>query len=608
MTVNLFQQPIAFVVASLFLFNSCKKSEDNPANRPLEPGKVTVEHISGFVTTKSGDVVESATVKIGGVTVSTDKYGYFELRNARVNESAATIHISKNGYFDMTKTFLPASGKKAFVRIMLLPKINIGTINAVAGGSVLYTPDNGPGTFNGMSIELSLPGNSVEVASSGVPYTGTIQVAANFPSIYEYVFYRMIPGDLRCADSTGHEKKIASHSVMFIALTGSGGEVLQIAKNKKATLIETLPSTLITTQPEIAWYFDEEAGFWKEGGEVIKTGLKYKAEISRTGCWNYNAVVFDNLVSFDCTIVDEDGHPIPSKMIAVASPSASNNYIYTDSSGYAKGIIPANTDVKLEVYRAERPQYSDIIFSKPITTSADLSLGNIVLNRDNTISLEGYIADCDNTNGQASEYIMAGNLPGLNKGDNYRFNIPPDGGGSFRFNMDYAGGTNFPLYLVAANSKTLKASQPVYIFGNPGKQTVPTINICDLSTLEYFNYTLDGTPYSYVSPTDSFIHYVDAGIANVKGWDYLSNTGMALGFDLGNMSVGSTHRIKWISFAPPGTSSPWTRDGEPSDVTITEYGDINGFISGSFNAIAHESDPSTVRYNILGNFRVRRKQ
>lgn len=601
------------------VFISCTKSTkeiNERPNIPVDPTKVAAGLISGFVMDKSFSVIESAIVKIGTASVTTDKYGYFEIKDAQVSNSSGTITFIKIGYFSITKTFSPSKDKGAFFRVMMLPENNIGTIEAVTGGSLTYEPGIASTTYLGISIKISLPTNAMEVASSGLLYKGKVFFKAAMSSTYEgELFYRKMPGDLRCTDSTGKEKLINSTNLIFAQVTGSGGEVLQIAKNKKITLTLTTPITEYKPPIVPIWYFDDTTGFWKQDGEAIKNGNKYEGEISHLGCLNYNTIAFDNVLKFDCTIVDKEGYPMPNVFIGIEPIPFQSNFLLTDASGYVSGIMPANSQVKLKVYRGSNLEYIGVIYEKPVTTgNSDISLGTIIVAADNSTILEGSVRDCNNEGLASDGYIMAGNHFGLNVGDNYRLNLPASERGKFRFNINYLGGGNALAYVIATNNKTAHTSQLAIPFWNIGKHTIPDIQVCNLPEQEYLNYTIDSINYSYISPLDSFYqsrYFLDnfdpsqGERISVYGGNDASKTGLSFQFDTKNVGVGRTQMMTHIFFAPP---SKQTSVLNPAELTITEYGKVGEFISGSFRVLAAEGWPTYTKYNVLGNFRVRRSQ
>ncbi len=69
--------------------------------------------------------------------IVTDKYGYFEVKNIKVVMNAATVTVSKTGYFKGIKTYLATAGKAAFFRIKLIPKTIAGNVNGRPGVRLL---------------------------------------------------------------------------------------------------------------------------------------------------------------------------------------------------------------------------------------------------------------------------------------------------------------------------------------------------------------------------------------------------------------------------------------------------------------------------------------
>ena len=94
---------LMIIVASIIIF-SCRKNDiqiiipDN--SNPDLVTKVTTT-ISGFVTNENDEAMSGAIVRVGSAFLNTDQFGYFEIKNVEVNETAATFNVSKNGYFKL---------------------------------------------------------------------------------------------------------------------------------------------------------------------------------------------------------------------------------------------------------------------------------------------------------------------------------------------------------------------------------------------------------------------------------------------------------------------------------------------------------------------------
>ena len=116
--------PIAvFLILAVAGIVSCQKelTGDSIAPNPTLPPdlvtQVTSSVASGFVTDEAGAAINGALVRVGSTTTTTNKYGYFEVKNVRVVQNAAVVIASKPGYFNGIKTYIAKGGKGAFFRI-----------------------------------------------------------------------------------------------------------------------------------------------------------------------------------------------------------------------------------------------------------------------------------------------------------------------------------------------------------------------------------------------------------------------------------------------------------------------------------------------------------
>ena len=264
---------ILLLAAGIFI-TSCRKN-DSTNNNSIVPDLTTKvqSSVSGFVTDENNVAVEGATVTVGASTVSTDTFGHFEVRNVDVVKNAAAVTITRIGYFKAIKTYIAEQGKATFFRIKLLPKANAGTIDAAAGGNVTLT--------NGMKV--SIPANAAAInTATGAAYTGQINVAAQWIDPTGTDLNKTMPGDLRGLDNNNELKLLQTFGMVAVELTGSGGEQLQIATGKTATVTFPIPASIAGAAPASIplWYFDETNGLWKQEGTATKTGNSYIGEVA----------------------------------------------------------------------------------------------------------------------------------------------------------------------------------------------------------------------------------------------------------------------------------------------------------------------------------------
>ena len=591
-----------FLAVVVIVFAACQKNinefidtGNNNQNPGLDLTTKVRSSISGFVTNENDQPVIGAMVKAGSVTVVTDDYGYFNIRNANVVKNAAVVTVTKSGYFKGIKTYQGVEGKSVFFRIKLLPKNTAGVINSVSGGNVTLS--------NGMIV--SLPANAVVLASSSAPYSGNINVSAHWIDPTSLDLDRVMPGDLRGIDKNNTLKVLTTFGMAAVELTADNGSLLQIAEGKKATLTFPLPAAANAAAPSTIalWSFDEDRGLWVEEGTANKVGNTYVGEVSHFSFWNCDQP--DDYVYFDCTVQDAAGQPIPYVWVrlSVVSNPWNSRYGYTDSSGYVGGIVPANETLKLEIFTNYSCNTS--VFTQEFTTtSTNLSLGNLSVPNTtlNQAMVSGTVNDCNNapvTNGYI--IMLSGNVP-------YRYEL--NSSGAYSFSKLLCSGPE-TVTLIGEDVASGQQSTPLSYVLNNGANNVPLIQACGVTTEQFFNYSIDGTPYNYSSPADSFYMYVNPQVnpaqITISGMRFSTGTvnNGYFSFDQPGIAVGSSQNMSSIYLSQITDSANIVT---PILVNITEFGAVGEFIAGNFSGPLTGASPTFTIYNIIGSFRVRRSQ
>lgn len=583
---------LSVVLVFFLTFTGCQKNTKDDGGNITPPDLISKVNssVSGFVTNENNLPVLNATVQIGSSTITTDKYGFFEIRNVSVIQNAATVRVTKTGYFKSIKTYTAAEGKSAFFRIKLIPKTNSGTVNGGSGGAVTLS--------NGLSI--SFPANAVINAATNAAYTGTVNVAAYWINPTSNEISSIMPGDLRGLNTDGNLQLLATYGMAAVELTGNGGELLQITSGKKALLSLPIPSSLLSIAPATIplWYFDENIGLWKQEGSAAKTGSIYAGDVSHFSFWNCD--VPGNYIQFNCTLVNTTGQPIPYAYVKVTALSPGiyfSDYGYTDSTGYVSGYVPPNAQLKLEVF--DNSNCTNAVYTQIFnTTNVNISLGTIVISTTARIAtLTGSVKNCSNapvTNG----YIIVTDGISLNR---YRLS----NNGTYSVNKLVC---SFPstISLIGEDVSTSQQSTPQsYIITNPGIQNIPNINACGLNTQEYFNFTDNGIPFSYSTPVDTMYMFATPPptyTTTIYGrkLPLVATNYVTITFGSFNLIVGSITNVS--SFATFSSNSYLLNSGT---VTITEYGPVGQFIAGTFTANKTDITTQTV-HTFTGNFRVRR--
>ncbi|GAB2826640.1 carboxypeptidase-like regulatory domain-containing protein [Ferruginibacter profundus] len=586
---------LLLTICCIAFFTACRKNTNE--NTLLSPPDLTTKvtsSVSGFVTDENDLPVKNASVQFGTAIITTDKYGYFEAKNVEVVKDAATVTVTRPGYFKGIKTYIAQAGKSAFFRIKLIPKTIAGTVSASAGGTVTLS--------NGLSI--TLPDNSVITTTTNTVYTGTVNIAAYWINPVSNELPQIMPGDLRGVNSDGNVQLLSTYGMAAVELTGTGGELLQIASGKKAILSLPIPTALSSTAPATIplWYFDEINGLWKQEGSANKTGSNYIGEVSHFSFWNYD--VQGPLVQFDCTIIT-DVNSFQSVANAIVKISSVNNpanfrYAHTNAAGYVSGPVPGNAQLLLEVFSSgicTTPAYSTTF----TTTNVPVSLGNINISTNNAIAIiSGTVTNCSN-NPVSNGYVFVSEFNEYNK-------YPLNSNGSFSFSRIMCGNTS-SITLFAEDTATLQQSAPINITIHPGANAAGNLTACGISSQEYFYYSIDGTNYLLTTPQDSisFTGSATSPEGYVTAQDKPVSTHFTyIDFRGFGMAANSNQELReFVTSKIPSQvllpTNPFTY------VNIIEYGPVGQFVSGNFSGIFAERTNGSATHIVSGSFRTRRR-
>lgn len=496
-------QPTAFALACNVMFSlllaisllnlvSCSKVPDtNPGNptdntRPSIPPDLTTTvttTVNGIVTHRfqGGNGISGATVTLGNRTVITDNFGYFEFRDVQVVNDAAAISVTKAHFIKTIKTFVASDGKTTSLRLGLHPIDNQGSFLASVGG----------GHYDSHGMSISIPANAVIDAVTKQPYTGDVILR------HRYIVRGggeniRTPGDDRGIDSLGVVKWLDSYGIASIECVGTGGEILELAVGKKATLTFALLFGTAASAPPAApmWYFDEAKALWRQQGTAIKSNNTYVAEVSSLSNWN--VALPTNLVRFRCTLVDPSLKPIPYAVLRleeVGSQTESVVFI-TDTSGQVSGFIPDGRQ-----FAAFLPFYENCLpLATPQsfrTSGSDISLGTIRVPETNIATVSGTLVNCK------GEPVTSGYVLLESKG-----RIAVNSAGQFNFTVVVCGDpvTDYRR-IFPVDMATGQTGNSILDTLHVGNNNYGTISTCGTEVLENFSATLqdaDGQPLQAV--------------------------------------------------------------------------------------------------------------
>lgn len=574
--------------------NSCQKgfSDENYQPDP-HPNDTIVDYISRSRASVQGFVFDENNLPVAGVQVwadnnstTTDQYGFYQFNNVLLPTSGSAIRVSRTGYYNASRAF--SLTDNGFVEVKLMKRTVTGTISAASGGSVT--------TADGARVEL--PAQGVVIAATGVAYTGTVAVSAKWinPSADPGSMAAM-PGDARGLNKDNKLRFTSSLGMLVVELHGDAGQLLQIASGKEATITIPITSSLQSRAPATVslWSLDEMNGFWKEEMAATKTGNNYVGKVSHFSFWE--AATGLPVVMLRARIVNGSSQPLVNTPVIVTPTGVPwmagyGRFGYTDAAGYINAVVPASSNLMLDV--ATRCATS--LYSIPVTTTtADVDLGDIQGNLgQGAVTLQGTVVNC------ANNPVTDGYIQFYDGGFNHRI---PIYNGSFSFSGTAC--VNTTTSYVVVDRATFRQSEPQTITLS-GQHNLGTLSACAVSSIATLTYEIDGFNYTASEPSLQPAGYLLAPTSS--DWTQILIHGVSPDRDFsfqfnGGTAIGSAHYLTEVFCK--GFAGERAISTVPISINITEYGNVGGFISGSFSGTMLDF-VTNVPYTVSCSFRVRR--
>ena len=558
---------LAVPLLATFIYLGCQKT-DTP-DTSYQPQYVTAG-ISGRILDENKLPVSGATVKAGSMSVTTNASGQFTISNISVDKNAGMVKVEKDGYFTGIKTIVVTANKENYVSLQLIKKTTAGSFSGSGGGSI--TVPSGGGT-------VVFPAGSIVNATTNTAYTGTVAVSAFFINPEASDFREIMPGTLRGLTTANQETGLQSFGMMAVELNGSGGEKLQLASGKTATINFPIAASLQAQAPATIplWSLNEATGLWKEEGTATRQGNNYVGAVGHFSYWNCDAPFA--VVDFTATIKTQQSVALAeAKVIISGADTSLSGFGYTNSEGVVSGKVPANRNLVLKVY----DKCGNLIHTQntgPFTTATNLGVITVTSSVA-TVTLSGTVVNC-NAAAVTNGYVTI-NLEGVYYRSNLVngvFSIPVTRCSNAATSAtvvpyDIGGTQAGPATTVAITGTTVNTGQLV---------------ACGTTITQYINYNINGTNYSF-SEADSLFGYripqsqftVVSGIAVNRTID-LSFPGEP---------VAGPSPLQYLFIGHSGTA--YTKSGNIT-VNVTEYANITGgFIAGNFTGSVKDTITSAI--------------
>jgi len=583
---------LTILVISISLL-SCQKEvkNDSPGTGGGTGTVVNPTPVQGTVTGKvvdnNNNAVAGATVKAGSNTTTTDSRGLFRFNNISLDKYSAVITVEKTGFFKGYRVFSASANITNFVKLKLVPKSLIGSIDAVAGGSVSL-PDNS---------KITLPASGVVIKSNNQTYSGSVKVYAEVIDPTSPDIAQIVPGSFQGTDADNNRVTLQSYGMLAVILEGNNGEQLQIAAGKTAKLKFIIPSSLRSTAPATIplWSVDEITGLWKQEGNATKGTDYYEGDVSHFSFWNCDISIPTIYLELNLKTVEGALQFTPVKITRVNGGGSS--YGYTDSVGHVSGLVPKNEPLLLEVFsNCNQPIFSQNI--GPYSSNTNLGTITVTIPTINYLQITGSAVNCSNQpliNGNALIYY-----------DGHLYNKPISNG-NFSLTVTRCSNSNATIEVVVVDNTNNVQSTPWSGTGSIGTANTGTLSACGTSSVNFINYTLDGTNYSLSTATNADSFFVSTGNGTSQPVTFvnafkISQPNINIDFYTQGGAVG-TFPLMFMTANQYGDSSITLVT--PFNITFTTYGAPGQFIEGSFTGQFREILNNNL-HNVSATFRVRR--
>jgi len=478
---KLYSRNTAVVIIIIILFSCKKSSVDNITTPPPPPPLGVTASVAGRVIDLNNAPVSSASVAAGGSATTTDANGQFTFKDIQLDKDAGFVKVTKADHFTGSRTFLVNANTTSNIKIQMIPKAVSGIIASSSGGNVDVTG----------GAKINLTGGSFVNEGSNTAYSGDVSVAGYYLNPADANFREYMPGDLRGISTANKEGILKSFGMLSVEMNDAGGQKLQLATGRTATITIPIPLTMQAAAPTTIplWYFDEAKGIWKQEGTATKQSNDYAGTVTHFSFWTAGQLA--QSVRLDATFKDSLGNALDNKQVYITLTGSSTNSAdsstangtteaYTNSAGTVSSLIPANTTLIMKVL----DQYG-VIYTQSIGPfNTDTNLGVITITNLVTVTLSGTVVDCNNnpvTTGSVNVTIPA---------DNYQFSSEViNGNFTTTFDRPNSSPTTATIYVV---DKTTIMSATKVVTITRGNQNIGPIKVC-ASPVAGFTYSVGNT-------------------------------------------------------------------------------------------------------------------
>lgn len=558
-------------------------NDDNTPNTGYNYGVSVNRDFSGLILDTSGNAVVGATVTIGSTTAQTNSKGLFIMQGASVREKFAFVRVTKSGFITGSRTLVPTTGLNR-VNIMMIPKVPVSSINS-GSNSTVSLPNGTQVKFDGSFKD-----------ENGHAYSGSVSVAMYHLKPSNTYLQEIMPGSLLATNSNSEAKILETLGMMYVDLTGSSGQKLNIADGHTAEITMEIDATQLATAPATIplWSFDESIGMWREEGSATKVGNKYVGNVSHFSWWNCDTPL--DFCTLNVHAQNSSGQSISNLTISLISSSNGQRGTQTDTAGNATGLIPANETLTMNIYNS----CGNVIYTTtigPFASGSNNTLPTIIINNpsgSSLVTVVGTLKNCSGGNVTNGQII----LTGLTTSNYFNlYNIIPVTNGNFSYTFNTCSvGQQFRVF--GEDFTTQQVSTETTFTTAAPTTNVGIIQTCT-TTNEYVSFKIDNNPTITLisnitangdATTQGFYIYAGSGSTGVVSISSLTNPIVGNTYTASTFTGEFTDGLAAVFFAPTVSL--------PSNVQIvaTHIGAVGDYIDLTVNGTS--TDQAGVQHTI----------
>jgi uncharacterized protein (TIGR02145 family) len=383
---------------------------DGEAVDPAQLGNLRTASVTGVVRDQNNQPLFDCIVRspYGGEETRTDLNGVFFLNNILVYDKLGYITITKPGFHQGSRSFLPLESGSNRVNVQLLPMTQSGSFYGGIGGTV----SSGP-------LNITFPANAF-VTENNQSYAGLVKVFAEALDPTSNSMFDQMPGELLGAMNDSL-RLLRSFGMANIELRDLNDNELQLAPGATATLRFVIPQSMLSEAPQTIdwWSFDEMQGIWKHEGIAQRQGSFYIGQAPHFSWWNCDRPEeFNDLLG---TVNASNGSPISDALVNVVTQTMGSGVSYTNSNGEFSGRVPKNQQLTIKTYLT-CSSTSDwaLAYSEILPSGSQALIDTITATLDGRYPLTGVLVECNNLPVENGYVEFGTNLYFTNQG---QFNI-----------------------------------------------------------------------------------------------------------------------------------------------------------------------------------------